>query len=150
MEFWEIEAREQIRDLIARYNANGDSGRIEQMMELFCEQAVMEVEKREHRGLEAIRSLFSAVAVETREKKSAHFIRHFTATHQIDIISDREAKGRCYFQTLTERGLDHWGRYLDDYRRVGERWLFWQRRVTVDGRVEGGWSERVDPDRGQG
>ena len=41
MELWEIEARESVRDLVARYNANGDSGRIEQMVELFAEDAVL-------------------------------------------------------------------------------------------------------------
>ena len=35
MELWEIDAREQIRDLVARYNANGDSGRFAPMLALF-------------------------------------------------------------------------------------------------------------------
>src|SRR5579864_7356005 len=35
MEFWELIAREAIRDLVARYNANADTGRFDQVMELF-------------------------------------------------------------------------------------------------------------------
>ena len=37
VEMWEAIAREAIRDLVARYNANGDSGRFEPLMELFAE-----------------------------------------------------------------------------------------------------------------
>ena len=36
MELWELVARESIRDLVARYNANGDSGRFDQVLELFA------------------------------------------------------------------------------------------------------------------
>ena len=31
MESWELVARESVRDLVARYNANGDSGRFDEM-----------------------------------------------------------------------------------------------------------------------
>ncbi len=43
MELWELAARESIRDLVARYNANGDSGRFEQQMQVFAPDAVMEL-----------------------------------------------------------------------------------------------------------
>jgi hypothetical protein len=55
------------------------------------------------------------------------------ATHQIDLVGDRTATGRCYFLVLTAVGLDHWGRYLDDYRVAGAEWRFARRRVLVDG-----------------
>ena len=35
MELWQLIARESIRDLVARYNANGDTGRFAQVRELF-------------------------------------------------------------------------------------------------------------------
>jgi hypothetical protein len=31
MELWELIAREGIRDLVTRYNSNGDTGRLEQL-----------------------------------------------------------------------------------------------------------------------
>ena len=43
MEPWELIARESVRDLVARYNANGDSGRFDPLLELFAEEAVMEL-----------------------------------------------------------------------------------------------------------
>jgi ketosteroid isomerase-like protein len=142
MEIWELAAREEIRDLVARYNAQGDAGRIDAMLELFCEDAVLELEGRSYCGVEAMRRCFAAVAGGTRSG-GARYIRHFTATHQIDLESETRAWGRCYYQTLTERGLDHWGRYLDEYRRVAERWRFQRRKVSVDGQVEGGWAAQT-------
>jgi ketosteroid isomerase-like protein len=143
MEPFELTARECIRDLVARYNANGDAGRFDAMLALFAEDATLELEGTTHRGKSAIRALFESVGQRTGggAGQSARFIRHFTATHQIDVVSEGEARGRCYFAVLTERGLDHWGRYVDEYRRVGGRWLFERRNVTVDAAVPGGWAD---------
>ena len=143
MEHWELEARESIRDLVARYNANGDSGRFDPLIALFTEDAVMELPDAVHDGREAIRAMFEGVATRTGSGKGtgARFIRHFTATHQIDLVSETAATGRCYYAVLTDRGLDHWGRYVDDYRREDGRWLFARRRVSVDAAVEDSWAD---------
>ena len=37
------------------------------------------------------------------------------------------------------RGLDHWGRYIDEYVRIDDSWKFQRRRVFVDGQVAGSW-----------
>jgi len=142
MEPFELAARESIRDLVARYNANGDAGRFDAMLALFAEDATLELPDGVQQGKSAIRTLFEGVAKRTGggTGQSARFIRHFTATHQIDVVSENEARGRCYFAVLTERGLDHWGRYVDEYRRVGGRWLIERRKVTVDAAVPGAWA----------
>jgi hypothetical protein len=144
MELWELEARESIRDLVARYNANGDSGRIDAMAELFAEDAVMVIAPdAEHAGRKAIHAMFSGVASGTRDQRGSgfRFIRHYTATHQIDVLSPTQARGRCYYAVLTDRGLDHWGRYIDEYRCIDGRWQFWRRTCTTDARVEGSWAQ---------
>ena len=144
MEHWELVARESIRDLVARYNANGDSGRFDPMLEVFAEEATLELPDRVCRGRAEIRSFLEGVSSGTGRGKGARarFIRHFTATHQIDVLNEDQAKGRAYFQVLTDRGLDHWGRYVDEYRRVDGRWLILQRKVTVDGAVPDSWANR--------
>jgi hypothetical protein len=150
MELWEIEARESIRDLVGRYNANGDSGRIDPLMELFAEDAVMVLAPdTEYKGKAAIRDMFSGIASGTREQLDVgfKFIRHYTATHQIDVLGPDQAKGRCYYAVLTDRGLDHWGRYIDEYRRIDGRWRFWRRTCTTDGRVEGSWAQARQGER---
>jgi SnoaL-like domain len=143
MELWEVAARESIRDLVARYNANADSGRFEQVLELFAPDAAMELvgvdgAVRRCEGREAIASIFTS----TKERWEAdpsggpdrpHHVRHFVATHQIDLEDRTHATGRSYFAVLMAHGLDHWGRYLDRYEERGGRWQFTLRRALPDG-----------------
>lgn len=144
MELWELIARESIRDLVARYNANGDSGRMDPLLELFADDAVLEVvEQRIYRGRDEIRGLFTAAAEGEPGVEPPAFLRHHVSTHQIDLISRQSAKGRCYFVVFTDAGPDHWGRYEDEYREVSGRWLFASRKVRVDHRVAGGWGDRT-------
>ena len=141
MDVWELDAREQIRDLVARYNANGDSGRFAPVLELFTDDAVMHIPSGSHHGRGEIEAMFTNAAAKTGDDETARarFIRHHTATHQIDVDSPTDATGRCYYQVLTDKGLDHWGRYIDRYRCIDGRWRFAERIVSVDGSVEGGW-----------
>jgi ketosteroid isomerase-like protein len=143
VETWELSARESIRDLVARYNANGDAGRFDPMLDLFAEDAVLEVPGEILTGRTEIRGFFEQVAAGGSGRPAVRRLRHFSATLQIDLESRTAAHGRCYYQVLTEAGLDHWGRYVDRYCCPEDRWLFAHRVVSVDGTVAGGWaSER--------
>jgi hypothetical protein len=137
LELWELIARESIRDLVARYNANGDTGRFAQLLELFADDAVMEVGDGRYQGHDEIRMLFMGTQDTFKGASSAGgpppYVRHFTATLQIDLIDGSHATGRCYFQVLMSHGLDHWGRYLDEYEERDGKWLFTRRRATQDG-----------------
>ncbi len=147
MELWELSVRESVRDLVERYNANGDAGRFEPLMELFAPDAVMELRQGEtitrHEGLEEIRTIFTGTKDRLQAAPSGdavaapRYLRHFTATHQIDVESPTAARGRCYFAVLMAHGLDHWGRYVDRYEERDGRWYFVHRQVTTDGRVAG-------------
>jgi hypothetical protein len=141
-------AREGIRDLVARYNSNSDTGRFEPLWELFHPDAVMELvnsmgsEPVVYDGRERIKEIFTGAQGKVRqqlESAGPTYIRHFTATHQIDLVDADHATGRCYFAVIIDRGLDHWGRYIDRYVRVDGAWKFEHRRVYVDGRTEGSW-----------
>jgi len=150
MQSWELIARESIRDLVARYNASGDAGRFEETLALFTEDALVEiVSGQSYRGRDEIRSLFTGASAASapaglgESDTKRYFLRHFTATHQIDILDTARAAGRCYYAVLTDAGLDHWGRYVDRYARCGERWLFAARTISMDAAVPGGWGERA-------
>lgn len=129
-------ARDAIRDLVARYNANADSARFEQVLALFTADAVMEVGDRVYRGHDGIAELFTGTRdryADAAGDEPPTYLRHFTATHQIDVVDERSATGRCYFSVVTPVGLDHWGRYVDTYRSDDDAWRFATRRVTTDG-----------------
>ncbi|MDE0215457.1 MAG: nuclear transport factor 2 family protein [bacterium] len=145
MEQWELIARDSIRDLVARYNANGDSGRFDQVMELFAPNAVMRTPMQpDKHGVDEIRTIFTDAQDTLSEigGGTPKYIRHHTATHQIDLLSPTEAKGRCYYHVIMEHGLDHWGRYIDRYGVVDGRWLFTERTATMDGSITGGWGHQ--------
>ena len=140
MELDELMAREAIRDLVARYNAGADGGRFDEVVALFAPDAVMEVPTETFNGRDEIDGLFRR----TRERVlgsvdpgERQHMRHFTATLQIDVEGPDAARSRCYYQVLMAHGLDHWGRYIDRYRKVDGVWLFAHRKVTTDGRTRG-------------
>jgi len=160
---WELKAREQIRDLVARYNAYGDGGRFDQLIALFTDDAAMEVVGyRKYQGKGEIQELFrgaaqpqkatsgTSPAAATPPKASSGTssispispIWHHTSTLVIDLEDESAAQGRCYFSVLTTTGLDHWGRYRDEYRAENGQWLFQRRRVQIDGKIAGGWAEK--------
>jgi hypothetical protein len=41
---------------------------------------------------------------------------------------------------VTDRGVDHWGRYRDELGRDGDVWRFLHRRVRTDGAAPGSWA----------
>ena len=88
---------EAIRDLIARYNLYGDSGRFDELLRLFADDATMTVDGRSYDGKRAIRALF-----ENAVGPAPEYVRHFTATHVVEVDGDRATAG-CYFQVLTSR-----------------------------------------------
>ena len=161
MEVWELVARESIRDCIARYNANGDSGRIDDMVSVFAPDGIMETGSGRYVGRDAIHTFMSSVVTRGRDsgdesesvvltptqdwiaRGRVPFIRHYTATTQIDVLSETSAKARSYYLFLTVHGLDHWGRYLDEFAPVDGKWLITHRREITDAAFEGGWGARA-------
>lgn len=154
MELWELVARESIRDLVARYNANGDAGRFDQMTAVFAPDAVLEVvaadgTTRRFEGTAAIASLFAetkagweppaapASSNPAPGSSPRHHVRHFVATRQIDVDDPGHARGRSYFAVLLPHGLDHWGRYVDDYEVRDGLWRIVRRRALTDGHATG-------------
>jgi uncharacterized protein (TIGR02246 family) len=140
MELWELTARESIRDLVARYNANGDTGRFAQVLELFAEDAVMVTDDARYEGRDGIATLFTGTqsSIKGLAAGTKTHLRHNTSTHQIDLLDATHAKGRCYYFVLMPHGVDHWGRYVDEYEMRDGRWMFTSRKVTMDGYVPGG------------
>ena len=140
MELDELIAREAIRDLVARYNAGADGGRFDEVVALFAPDAVMEIPSETLNGRDEIDGLFRRTrerVLGSVEPGQRQYMRHFTATLQIDVEGPDTARSRCYYQVIMAHGLDHWGRYIDRYRKVDGQWRFEHRKVTTDGRTTG-------------
>ena len=101
MEAWELDAREQIRDLVASYNAHGDRGRFDEVMTLFTDDAVMDVgDGHIYSGIQEIRTIF------TETQESVHdgldndttkprYLQHHTAIPAITFESSDAARGQA-------------------------------------------------------
>jgi len=141
VELWELVAREQIRDTIARYTHYVDGGRFEDLVELFVPDGVLEVEgERPHKGRDAIRAFVSGTGRDLAAETGAPRIRHHVGSVVIDLDGEARARARCYFLAVTDRGVDHWGRYLDELAYADHAWRFVHRRVRTDGATPGGWA----------
>lgn len=138
MDTTELAAREAVRDLVARYAHCADSGRFAELAALFAADGVLDVEGRPPlRGRDAILAFLDEVKTKRAESSRHPFIRHHVSSLRIDVDGEREARAASYFFVVSERGPDHWGRYRDRLVRVGDAWLFAERRVRVDGRAAG-------------
>jgi ketosteroid isomerase-like protein len=141
METWELIAREQIRDTIARYAHAVDGGRFDELVDLFTPDGVLEVQAEPpHRGREAIRAFVAGAGRDLAASTGVPRIRHHVASVVIDIEDADHARARSYFLAVTDRGPDHWGRYRDELVRAGDRWRFALRRVRTDGSAPGSWA----------
>jgi hypothetical protein len=142
----ELVAREAIRDLVARYNANGDSGRFAHVLALFAADAAMDIDGVVYRGHDEILTIFTGArdqfigSADRGTGPPAGPMRHSTSTLQIDVTSETTATSRCYYHVTMAHGLDHWGRYLDTYAVVDGEWRFTERREILDGATPGGWA----------
>ena len=141
MDAWEMAAREQIRDTIARYAHCVDGGQFDDLVELFMPDGVLEIEGQPpHRGRDAILAFVTGTGQDLAADTGAPRIRHHVDNVVIELDGPERARARCYFLAVTDGGLDHWGRYRDELERSGDRWRFARRRVHTDGAVAGGWA----------
>ncbi|WP_068183860.1 nuclear transport factor 2 family protein [Mycobacterium sp. UM_CSW] len=134
MEMWELVAREQIRDTLARYNWSGDAGRLEGLADTFCADGVLEI-----RGLEPLRGRTEIVSFlggvtgnVARNLDVKPVVRHNVTNVLFTGLTPDRAEVSSYFTVVTQIGLDHFGRYRDMLVPDGDRWLIKHRKVSTD------------------
>jgi SnoaL-like protein len=134
VELWELVAREQIRDTLARYNWSGDAGRVDGLAQTFCADGVLEVRGLEPlRGRSEIASFLGGVTVNVAASSAVKpIVRHNVANVLFTGLTPDRAHVSSYFTVVTEIGLDHFGRYRDVLVPDGDTWLIQHRRVTTD------------------
>jgi len=157
MELWELVARESIRDLIARWNYNGDARHMDEMVLVLApdvEFRAVDDDVLHGRGavldfLTGVRDGKDAGSADPRPPRNDGrylpagtnpSIRHFTSNPRISFESETRAQVRTYYAVLSSFGLDHWGRYIDEFGVVDGEWLITKRVVTTDGVDPEGWA----------
>lgn len=134
MEMWELVAREQIRDTLARYNWSGDAGRLEGLAETFCVDGVLEIRGAEPlRGRSEITAFLGGVTGKiAADADIKPVVRHNVANILFTALTPDEAQVACYFTVVTHIGLDHFGRYRDTLVPDSDTWLIKHRKVSTD------------------
>jgi ketosteroid isomerase-like protein len=141
MDLEEVVAREEIRDLVSRYTAFGDRGRLADMAALFAPDGVLAVEGEEPRtGPREIQDFLEGVGRSLRDAATATSMHHHVSSVTIELLDADSARSSAYFLVVTDRGPDHWGRYRDELRRGADGWRFARRSVRTDGEIPGSWA----------
>ncbi len=136
MEIWELVAREQIRDTLARYNWSGDAGRVDDLVATFCVDGVLEIRGlRSLHGRTEIAGFLSRVTGNVAASAGADskpVVRHIVANVLVADLTPDRAHVWSYFTVVTHIGLDHFGRYRDVLVPAEGTWLIKQRTVSTD------------------
>ena len=134
MELWELVAREQIRDTVARYNWSGDAGRVDGLAETFCVDGVLEIRGAAPlRGRPEIVAFLGGVTANIADNVAVKpVVRHNVTNLLFNALAPDQAQISCYFTVVTHIGLDHFGRYRDTLVPDGGTWLIKHRKVSTD------------------
>jgi uncharacterized protein (TIGR02246 family) len=137
-----LEAREEIRAFIALYCATTDRmNAIDDLMQLFTEDAVMRNPAGAHEGREAIRDYYANFFA-----GKIRFSRHHVLNQVITLQEPDVAQHESYFiAMLGSEGESKivYGRYDDTVVRDGGRWKFKEKvnDIVAATSLEGGWAE---------
>lgn len=149
MQTWELVAREQIRDTLARYNWSGDAGDLDGLAATFCADGVLEI-----RGLPALRGraeiatfLGGVTADAGSDIDVKPVVRHNLANILFTGLAPDRAQVSSYFTVVTNVGLDHFGRYRDTLVPDGDTWLIKHRKVSTDWAAPDSRMARPSPSR---
>jgi hypothetical protein len=146
MDLWELVAREEIRETLARYHYFGDSAKFEPMAELFAIDGVLEVQGEDPVvGRPAIIDFLTGVNRDVVALSDVPMLRHYATNVTITVASPDEATAASAFFVLSATGLDHWGRYRDRLVPVDGGWRFAHRSVRTDGYAPDGWAIKRRP-----
>ena len=130
----ELLAKETIKEIRIKYSHYFDGKLVDQLADLFCEDAVCEFGPDyggDWVGKEAIRANFARYA----EREGPPFgVLHAVTNPLITLIDSTTASGRWYLHDLnTQEGVDNplllYGIYDDIYKKVFGTWLIHKTRI---------------------
>ena len=133
MNLEEMLAREAIRYTLELYNKAADTAAYEIHHQVFHPDAVFEVQGLgELKGPDAIIAFLRPAAERRGAFEPGNFQRHNLTTTMIEFGVPGSAKVVTYIIVVTELGIDHCGRYDDEFASHEDRWLIMRRRATME------------------
>ncbi len=121
-----IEDRIAIVELTASYCHMARTGNAEGMVDLFCEDGVMEVGDNVEKGRERLLAMYRETFAELLPIPCVH-------NHSVSLDGD-DATGRCSVEVRMVRNgeaITAAGHYEDIFRRVGPEWKFAHRNLIL-------------------
>jgi SnoaL-like domain len=99
VESWELQARERIRDTLARYTWSGDAGRLDDLALAFSPDGVLEVRGQDPlRGRDAIVGMLGGVAATPAGQPGVRrIVRHNLANIRVTDLTPQHARVSSYF-----------------------------------------------------
>ena len=90
-----------VRYTVAAYTHRVDTGRIDDLLDLFSPEAVIEiVGAARHEGTEAIAAMFGRGVEHLGRTAETPRIRHHVASQLIEVDSETEARSSCYWTAI--------------------------------------------------
>ena len=121
-----IEARDEIRELTARYCHAIAAADANAIVEMFCEDGIFRTGERVTKGKAELEKFYSNLA----RQPPIPFIQN----HVIDELSDTTARARCSAEIrMVQNGesVTTAGWYEDTYQKVDGQWKFSERNFHV-------------------
>lgn len=133
-----IEAKDEIRELTARYCHAVVDGDADRIVGLFCRDGVFRTHTVAPMGHDQLREFYQALTARTHKP--------FVQNHVIELESDERATGRCSVEIRVwqdGRAYTQAGHYLDRYRKEDRRWRFEERHYIRyhNAPWEAGWAK---------
>ncbi|RYE44420.1 MAG: nuclear transport factor 2 family protein [Hyphomicrobiales bacterium] len=128
-----IAAREGIRYTVGIYNQSVDRPAYDNLAAVFTEDGEMIISGvTSFKGRQTIIDSLSAGAKKRGVGQPGNFQRHTLGNSMINVIDSKTARAVHFAQVMTELGFDHAGLYIDDFVKVGDRWLIQTRRANME------------------
>ncbi len=143
--------RSEIEDTIYQYAWGYDGDELDLLAAAFTEDATLNhaIDGSMVHGRDAIRAWMDEKRQVFRD--AGEQPRHMLANVVAELTSPDTAASHCYMTMMVTRSdgsiyPHHAGRYLDEFRRVGDRWLFSQRLIRCDRDID--FPHRKQPAKG--
>lgn len=124
-------ARDQIRNLVATYNNCADRGKIDEFIDVFAPDAVLETTGMVMQGKDNIAHSIRTIATGKNPNVNLSGSRHQLTTTRIEINDDNHAQGWIYFFVSRRGEIIEEGTYIDHYVRLEAGWRIAKRRVKM-------------------